>query len=115
MGLITVNYDKFYATAVENPDVIKKPEDLYDDVFEDRIGTLPGEPISLYCEESWRKCLTAVVPKVEKSTDWVNHMEVMAKKLADLCICLDVRLLNDVLIVACTHRGGVKLPDHFHY
>jgi len=52
MGQITVKYVKYYAGAVENPDVIQTPEDQYDDAFEDKIGTLPGEPVCLHCEEN---------------------------------------------------------------
>jgi len=48
MGLINVNCDKFYVAAVENLDVIRKPEAQYDDVFEDKIGTLSGEPECLH-------------------------------------------------------------------
>ncbi|KAK2147589.1 hypothetical protein LSH36_546g01025 [Paralvinella palmiformis] len=44
MGLIAVNYDKLYVAVVENSDLIQKPEDQNDDVFEDMIGTLAGEP-----------------------------------------------------------------------
>ena len=40
MGLITVNYDRLGVAAVENPDVEPKHEDQYDDVFEEKIGTL---------------------------------------------------------------------------
>ena len=51
MWLINVNYDKFYVAAVENPDVIPKPEDQYDDVFGDKMETLLGEHVCQHCEE----------------------------------------------------------------
>ena len=120
MGLITVNYNKFCVAAVESPDVIQKAEDQYDDVFEDKIGTLPGDPVRLHCEENCipkimparrepvalrekvkvkleEMCLAGVLAKVDKPTDWVSQMVVTEKKSGDLRICLDPRPLNDVL------------------
>ena len=113
MWLINVNYDKFYVAAVDNPDVIPKPEDQYDDMFEDKIGTLPGEPVCLHCGENCirkimparrehvalRKkvkveemCIAGILAKVDKPPKIV----LTEKKSGDLRICLDPRPLNDV-------------------
>ena len=84
------------------------------------IGTLPGEPVCLYCEENCapkimparrelvalrekvkvkleEMCIAGVLVKVDKPTDWVSQMVVTEKKSGDFRIRLDLRPLNYVL------------------
>ena len=106
MWLITVNYDKLCVAAVENPDAIQKPEDVF------------GEPVRLHCEGNCipkimparrepvarrekvkvdGMCITGVLAKVEKTYSLVSQMVETGKKSGDLRICLDPRPFNDVL------------------
>ena len=114
MGLITVNYDNFKVASV-------KATERFADIFEEgKLGTLPGRPVRLVIqdgavpqilparrvpialggkvqEELDRLTNLGVIRKVDEPTHWVNQMAVQEKKSGDLRICLDPRLLNEVL------------------
>ncbi|KAK3713862.1 hypothetical protein QZH41_010915, partial [Actinostola sp. cb2023] len=89
------------------------------DLFNDEIGTLPGEvkltviedatpvvcppkrlPVEIkdqVKEELDKLVKIGVIDPVDHPTDWVNQMTVATKKSGELRICLDPRSLNKVL------------------
>ena len=121
MGLITVNYDKFKSVnALQiGPDQPKDAMTQFPNVFEDGIGTLPGEVrltlkndaepvicppkrIPVEIKEQVRQELERLVEQgvlapVDEPTDWVNQMTIATKQSGELRICLDPRALNKAL------------------
>ena len=103
MGLINVNYNKFCLPAVENSDVIQKPEDKYDDIFwwydiwhclvnlyvytEENCIPTRREPFALRKKVKLEEmCIAGILAKVGKPTDWVSQMVVSEKKSGDRII-----------------------------
>ena len=127
MGLITINYNNFTSIAAVNstsPPVIstETPDDLmneYADVFNDELGTFPGEvhlqvddtvtpqtsavnhiPIALKSrakEELDKLVDRKVIAPVDEPTDWNSSIVIATKQSGDLRICLCPKPLNRAL------------------
>ena len=128
--LITVNYENFeMVSAVSGSSTTRtlSVED-YPDVFDGKLGSLPGGkihltlepnadpvvrpprtlPESLNCsvkDELDRVEHTGVIVKVDQPTDWVNQMSVAKKRSGAVRICIDPRPLNLAL-----KREHYRLP-----
>ncbi|KAK3697327.1 hypothetical protein QZH41_004727 [Actinostola sp. cb2023] len=119
MGLITVNYEQFQSVKSIEGKLNGKAMLQFPDLFNDEIGTLPGEvkltviedatpvvcppkrlPVEIkdqVKEELDKLVKIGVIDPVDHPTDWVNQMTVATKKSGELRICLDPRSLNKVL------------------
>ena len=116
MQLITVNYNCFKLLHhVTTTNIL----DEYADVFDGRLGTLPGK-VHLHVAEGAkpvqcpaRKVSVTLKPKlkdeldvmvemgvicpIETPTEWCNQISIQTKKDASLRMCIDPRQLNKVL------------------
>ena len=117
--LITVNYENFeMASAVYGSSTTRtlSVED-YPDVFDGKLGSLPGDKIHLTLEPNAEPVVktpralpeslncsvkveldrlehTGVIVKVDQPTDWVNQMSVAKKRSGAVRICIDPKPLN---------------------
>ena len=113
MGLITVNDNLFHRVAAVNCDDFK-------DVFNDELGSLPGEQvlrvqkdarpvvmgnrrISINLRPALQKELTrlekkGVIEKVTEPTPWLSQLVITPKKDGSLRTCIDPLELNKVLL-----------------
>ena len=116
MGLLTVNaenFDRISTVSVLNLDD-------YQDVFNGKLGTLPGE-VSLKTDESIRPVImpsrrvplalrpklkeeldkmteSGVIMPIDEPTQWLSQLVITQKKTGDLRVCIDPRELNRALL-----------------
>ena len=130
MKLITVNYENFeMVSAVSGSSTTRiRSVKVYPDVFDGKLGSLPGGKIHLTLEPNVEPVVrpprtlpeslnssekdeldrlehTGVIVKVTQPTDWVNQRTVAKKRSGAVRICIDPRPLNLAL-----KREHYKLP-----
>ena len=125
MGLITVNSHRFKQVSVVTEPC--DPISTFPDVFNDELGTLPGE-VKLHVDSSVtpqiapqrrvpqalkedlkaelkKMCEKKIIAPVKTPTDWVSSIVVATKKSGDLRVCINPQSLNKAL-----KRENYQLP-----
>lgn len=135
MGLITINQDKFKRV---NSVHSVCPTVAYKDVFEDKVGELPGvahfevdpsvspvispvRKVAIHMKPKMKEALDdltkkAVIAPVNRPTDWLSHLVCTSKRNGELRMCLDPEHLNKALKREHFHLPVLReiLPDLAH-